>query len=162
MAQRAAPALAGIVVIAAVGAAALRVGESNRHAAEADRLAARHRLVVGLRGNVDAALDPTSRERTVAATPFAPDDPAAATEGLLRQFHNSESAGAVAALVGVDGQVRASIPPGATVDVGLLGPAWREGVQGRAALTNGPARSGRPGCRWRPDAHRSCPEDRRR
>jgi diguanylate cyclase (GGDEF)-like protein/PAS domain S-box-containing protein len=135
--HRATPAVAGLVVILVLGVVALRVGESNLRAAESDRLQARHNLVAGLRRNVGAALDPGTKERTVATTPFAPDASSPATEALLRQFQNTSSTGAFAALVGLDGHVLGAVPGGTTVDVGSLGPSWREGLAGRSSVTNG-------------------------
>ncbi|MBK5222320.1 MAG: diguanylate cyclase, partial [Acidimicrobiia bacterium] len=140
--QRAVPALIGLVVIASLGVVAMRIGRSNLHTAENDRLQVRVETVEVLSLNMTDQMDPAVSQEIVRATPFAPDG-GELNEAFLQQFHNPETA-ATTALVSADGEPLASLPPGQGIDPEDLAGAWQVATGGTPVLSDVFAHRGVP------------------
>jgi diguanylate cyclase (GGDEF)-like protein/PAS domain S-box-containing protein len=127
----------GVAVIAAVGAAAVRVGDARLADAEADRLGARVSLVQQVAPKSAASQAAIEADTAVDLAHFSAEDRATDAAALERfQLGAAGDRPALAALVAADGRVLATSPPARALAVDVLGTTWRDALGGRRGITD--------------------------
>jgi diguanylate cyclase (GGDEF)-like protein/PAS domain S-box-containing protein len=128
---RAAPALLGLVVTAAVAAAALAIGAGGLRSAEEVRITSRERLVEETAKRSSFFHDNQLAADMIATLPPSPTDASASWSlfEVLRANVVGPASQAVV-LLGRDGRVLAASPAGMTLDASQLGPAWDQALRG--------------------------------